>query len=285
MSRAGWQIAAGLRPITDRITYTTRSGMAAGLRRRGGLGFLPRPESEEEKFFVQLAPRLRGKTVYDIGCYEGIVSLWAARAIGANGRLVIVEPHPESQRRTTRNLSLNRFQCSIQMVKAALGDREGTLTLSCPKGDPARSSIAANIQESIASIGAVESHEVRVAKLDTLLLEEHLPAPDFIKIDTEGAESAVLLGAENTIRTHMPSLYIEMHGESREAALDNQRVVHSRLRDWGYQISDFSGKTVCSETEHFVHIYCTPARPGTFISQACPARPEAQREYADLLSA
>ncbi len=32
-----------MRPIADHVTYTVRSGVAAGLKRRGGYGFLPFP--------------------------------------------------------------------------------------------------------------------------------------------------------------------------------------------------------------------------------------------------
>jgi hypothetical protein len=83
-----------VRPLTNFITYTTRSGTAAGLKRRGGLGFLPRSMGDEERSYQSL--NLVGKTVYDIGSYEDIFSLFAARAVGSNGRLVVCEPIPKA---------------------------------------------------------------------------------------------------------------------------------------------------------------------------------------------
>jgi hypothetical protein len=77
-------LGAAIRPLTNLFTYTTRSGIAAGLRRKGGLGFLPRSVSDEELFYQSLT--LSGKTVYDVGSYEGIFSLFAARAVGEGGR-------------------------------------------------------------------------------------------------------------------------------------------------------------------------------------------------------
>jgi hypothetical protein len=56
-------IGALTRPITDRLTYTTRSGIASGLKRTGGFGFLPRETSDEERFYLSLD--LTGKVVYD----------------------------------------------------------------------------------------------------------------------------------------------------------------------------------------------------------------------------
>ena len=56
----GRTIVSCIRPITNHFTYTTHSGIAAGLKRRGGIGFLPRSLTEEERFYQTLD--LRGKT-------------------------------------------------------------------------------------------------------------------------------------------------------------------------------------------------------------------------------
>jgi len=64
------------------ITYTVRNGLAKGLKRRGGLGFVPQvsPLMQEEKFLINL--NLANQTVYDIGGYIGVTTLFFSKAVG-----------------------------------------------------------------------------------------------------------------------------------------------------------------------------------------------------------
>src|ERR1035438_6497758 len=78
------------RPLTYRITYTIHSGIAAGLKRTGGFGFVPHQMCDEERFYQSL--NLVGKTFYDVGSYDGIMSLFAARAVGLRVMLLCCLP-------------------------------------------------------------------------------------------------------------------------------------------------------------------------------------------------
>lgn len=122
------------RPVTRHIVYTTRSGIAAGLKRKGGLGFFPRAVTAEERFYLGLD--LSGKVVYDIGSYEGIFSMFAARAVGDGGTVAICEPNPWCFENTRCNLELNRFGCKILMENAALGEARSTTKMVQPKLEP-----------------------------------------------------------------------------------------------------------------------------------------------------
>ena len=250
-------LAARLRPITEHLVYTTRSGIAAGLKRKGGLGFIPRQVSREEEFFVEIAPLLKGKTVYDIGSYEGVFSTFFARAIGPEGTLIVFEPNPVCQSRTTTNLQMNHFPVRLEAV--GLGSRPGTLTLTFPAKEPARSTLDADIAGMIAQEGSskVQYVTVRVERLDDIVKSKNLPAPDFLKVDTEGAELDIILGAEHTIRTYCPSIYIEMHGANLEQKMALQRQMHAVLQSWGYTIRDLDGLDVGGADHHAGHIFCT----------------------------
>jgi len=241
------------RPLTRHIIYTTRSGIAAGLKRKGGLGFLPRAIGDEERFYLGLD--LTGKVVYDIGSYEGIFSMFAARAVGDSGMVIICEPNPWCFQNTRCNLELNHFGCKILMENVALSDARSTMKMVQPKREPARSTLNNDIAERIKTTEDFVTFETRVERLDDLVAERNWPAPDFIKIDTEGVELAVLKGAEQTLATHKPELLVEMDGTTPESWAANFRAIHRFLSGLGYGVWNLYGKKL-SETDSGDYIYC-----------------------------
>ena len=58
-------IISALMSLVKNRVYTSRSGLVKGLKRKGRLGFIPRPLSPEEKFLMTLD--INGQTIYDIG--------------------------------------------------------------------------------------------------------------------------------------------------------------------------------------------------------------------------
>src|ERR1035441_3118651 len=81
------------------FSYTSRRGLAKGLKRRGGLGFLPGgPPTAEEDFLRTLD--LRGKTVFDVGGFIGLMTIFfASRA----AHVVTYEPLPASRSKIRRS--------------------------------------------------------------------------------------------------------------------------------------------------------------------------------------
>ena len=79
------------------------------------------------------------------------------------------------------------------------------------------------------------THEVSVeaARLDDLLPADFVPR--FVKIDVEGAELAVLRGAERLLRGHRPILFLEHGGR------DDTGEIHALLTCLGYAIYDVDG--------------------------------------------
>jgi len=240
------------RPVTRHITYRTRSGIAAGLKRKGGLGFLPRAISDEERFYLGL--NLTGTVVYDIGSYEGIFSMFAARAVGDSGTLVVCEPNPWCFDHTRCNLELNQFGCKIVLENVALGEARSQQKMVQPRREPARSTIRDDIAERITRSEDYVTFETRVERLDDLIAERSWPAPDFIKVDTEGVELAVLKGAVNTLATHQPELLIEMDGTTPEDWAANYRAIHQLLTGLGYSVWDLYGKKLSeADLADYIH--------------------------------
>lgn len=108
---------------------------------------------------------------------------------------------------------------NYRIVNCALGSSDGTLPLRIPILDglplDARASLGHYHIEDLApghrSTIGTEVVPVKVRRFDDVWAEQFQgePPPEFIKIDTEGAEFDVVLGMQETIETHRPILMIE----------------------------------------------------------------------------
>lgn len=237
--------------------------MIRGLKRKGGLGFLPAvlidggQETAEHRFLRSLD--LTGQVVYEIGAFQGLLTLFLS---GRAAQVIAYEPNPASYRRVLDNLRLNG-RSNVQVRHLAVGDRAGTLTLLCDalmpggtSGDPA---LAAQIRSSSPTARVMD---VPVVTIDEDIETHGLPAPDFVKIDIEGMELAALRGMRRTLTRHRPALYLEMHGATFAHKDENVRAIQTFLDEIGYCALRHveSGEPISSANATRAregHLYCT----------------------------
>lgn len=128
-----------------------------------------------------------GDTFIDIGAYIGYYSILARNIVGESGKIIAFEPNPESYRMLRKNFSINAFRNCIP-VNIAITDEENILKLFIGKYNADSSSLFL----------AEEVNENRYVKVRTITLDKyceiHDIAPDFLKIDAEGAEYRILKG-------------------------------------------------------------------------------------------
>jgi len=244
-------------------TYTSRHGLAKGLKRRGGLAFLPSfvPRSTEmlrEEQFIQ-GLDLTGQTVLDIGGDQGIYTLFFARKVGKTGRVFTFEPNPTSYSHIVTNVELNGFSY-VTVHNVALGAKPGRISLVFPVSDPGRGSADERISQQITDEGTALMIETEIQTVDALVANGDLPKPDFAKIDVEGFERPVLEGMHDTIEKWHPSLFIEIHGATQALKRKNIRGIVALLVGHKYDIHHVeSGRSVSVETADLAregHIYC-----------------------------
>lgn len=68
--------------------------------------------------------------------------------------------------------------------------------------------------------------------------------PDCIKIDVEGHECKVLRGAQETITTNRPTIFIEVHSSTLRGHGESWNTVLELLHGYGYRVLDFDGNEV-----------------------------------------
>lgn len=190
-------------------TFTIKHGPAKGMKRRYGPGFKPNQSlSKEEQYLMELD--LKGKTIYDIGSYVGIYTLFFARAVGSKGRVIAVEPNPQNYDELLSNIRLNHLD-NVTAVSTAIGNSCGETTLAIDPVYPSRGFLATSRE--LSSSHSTQTIPVQVISLDSLVQDRHLPPPDFIKLDVEGVEIDAIHGMEETMHRYKPALFIEFHYE------------------------------------------------------------------------
>lgn len=155
-----------------------------------------------------------GDVVYDIGANIGVYARIMSQWFGASN-VIAIEPMAENFALLQDNVALGNIRATT--LNLAASDRNGEETLQVDdvtSGTAVLDSVAhGEASEGRRAAGLPPRTEtVRVERLDDLVVRAALPPPAMMKIDTEGAEVAVLGGAEQTLRRHHPRLSIALHG-------------------------------------------------------------------------
>ena len=134
-----------------------------------------------------------GDTALDVGGHAGQYALIMAAMCGRAGTVVTFEPDPHARRLLERNVALNPAVKPPIVEAVAVSDAPGEATLYSRGGDSNSSLARSAIGE--ASALTAERFTVPLVTLDGYLADKGLPAPRWVKIDTEGAEIRILAGA------------------------------------------------------------------------------------------
>lgn len=162
---------------------------------------------ESEMQWLYRAEIRPGDVIYDIGANVGFYTLLAAKLTGSEGRVFAFEPLPRNLAHLNQHLELNKVE-NVQVVAAAVADRGGEATFS-DSSDP-----------SMGHLSAQGSVKVKTVSLDQWRANEWSPPPHLIKIDVEGAEQKVLIGARQLLLEHRPIILLATHGaEVRDRCL------------------------------------------------------------------
>ena len=134
-----------------------------------------------------------GAICFDVGANVGVYALQFARWTGPTGRVVAFEPNPVSAGVLTEHIRMNDFGDRVSVVQAAVADEAGVRTFHMADAD-GMSRLGAPNPEIASQTRPVT---VAVTTLDEYCAAERVD-PDWLLIDVEGFEFAVLTGARET---------------------------------------------------------------------------------------
>jgi FkbM family methyltransferase len=181
-----------------------------------------------------IADRLRpGQVAVDIGCHKGAYTYWLRRFVGATGEVIAFEPQPRQAAYLQRVLQAMRYE-NVTLLPLGVSDAPGRLQLHIPKERGATHE--ASFVSAKGGAAACESVDAEVTTLDAFF-GARARRPDFIKIDVEGHESAVLAGGRQVLAASRPTLLVEC--EARHRVDGDVRDVFRELLSLGYEGSFF----------------------------------------------
>lgn len=170
------------------------------------------------------------EVVVDVGAYRGVYTLKMAKVVGSKGCVWAVEPVPENvtalQRIWGRKPPWRSFK-TVQVLPYGASDGSREATFHLPLVD----------QNSVLSHGSLGAFDVPYRSISVGLRPlDDLIAPlttsvTFMKIDVEGHEHEVLLGASSLLDKDRPSIFIEIEQRHRESPIEE---TFDLLRDSGY---------------------------------------------------
>lgn len=166
-----------------------------------------------------------GMVVYDIGTFRGATAAgYLARGASA---VYAFEPLPRNRDRIPSEL---RSDPRFHLLPMALSDSIGTTTLRIPPHNDGAGSLSVQFAERIRKLHNASGWEERVVEVTTLDALD-LPPADFWKIDVEGAELAMLRGAESTLRRAPPTvLQVEIFKHSDRRYIETLLHLRTRFR-------------------------------------------------------
>lgn len=134
-----------------------------------------------------------GMRVVDVGANIGCYLLLLERLVGERGKVTCIEPGPENLIELDRNIKANGF-CNVVVHPIAVGASAGEI------------GIRGGVNAGVSSGGDV------IATVPIRTLSETVEGNvDFVKIDVEGFEVEVLVGASDLMRKCLPTMLVEVH--------------------------------------------------------------------------
>jgi len=167
-----------------------------------------------------------GDCCIDVGANVGVHSVRLAKLAGPAGEVIAIEPDERLARRAERNARLNGL-ANLRVVQAAASDRAGRhvrlYRAAASDSNRARASVLPH------SYLTGQSEQV-----PAVMVDDCCDGPiSLIKIDVEGYETAVVVGAAGTIDAHAPSVIFEY---APELLADRADCPFWALRERGYEM-------------------------------------------------
>lgn len=190
------------------------------------------------------------KIILDIGGHIGSHTLLYSKYI-PNSTIYTFEPQKELYNILKMNLTVNAIT-NVNTFNCAVGELNGTCTMSGMLYDGYNTTVSYDTDR-LLNYGGITvgmgGEKIDMISIDSL----NLPACHYMKIDVEGAEALVFLGALNTIRKYKPFIMFENSDKTvtdemkASIGIEKDRIIEDPiylLEKEGYYLSRIEGGNI-----------------------------------------
>ncbi len=200
-------------------------------------------EANELKFIELFLNK--GDIFLDIGANIGLHSLYAAKKVGEDGTVYSFEPTPTTFTKLKKNIKINNFD-NVKLLNFGFSDTKKQLFINTSNTYNAWNTFA-DPKKTISPQMFNNKVSVDVEKLDTWLENQKIKIAEIslIKIDVEGWEKFVLLGAKKILSSkNAPVILIEFDENNTWAAGYSCHELYDLLNSFGYKLYTFDLKNM-----------------------------------------
>jgi len=176
----------------------------------------------------------KGDVVLEIGAYIGYYAMLAAELVGESGKVIAIEAIKENYDILKKNVRDNNFSNIIVQRYAAWSSK---CRLTFFRDNRQRASALQHI------VQEKEKEFVDADKIDNILSHIGIEGVDLIRIQVNGAETDVLEGMPNTLRTYPKLLIAAIY--ATEGQNSNKKIA-TFLRSIGYSSEFTQGNIIAS---------------------------------------
>jgi FkbM family methyltransferase len=175
-----------------------------------------------------------GRVFLDIGANVGIYSIFAGHHVGDEGHVFSVEPHLRNAVALMENVIANHLEERVSVLSMALSREPSVIDFHYREWGTGSSHSQLQNGDPITQEAAAVAKELKAATaIDVLIEQGSIRKPDFVKIDVDGIELAILEGASKMLR-----------GEDRPGSVQvecepsNYVEISEFMADHGYDLID-----------------------------------------------
>jgi FkbM family methyltransferase len=150
-----------------------------------------------------------GDCVIDVGACEGNFAMEALARYEA-AVVYAFEPSATMRRALMLTAERNHVADRLEIIPAAAGRTNGFIRFDNDQGNPLLGKASAETSEE-------SEGSVRLATIDAIVREKGVSRVDYIKVDAEGSDVDVLLGAEATLRRWTPAIAVTTYHQPDHA--------------------------------------------------------------------
>lgn len=176
----------------------------------------------------------------DAGACLGDHALTYSQIVGASGEVFAFEPHPVVFSALVHNMArLNNVTC----FPYGLSNKSGRTMINTTPNIG-----AAYLVPESGDKASWPKEVIELVTLDEFLLPR-LTRCDFIHLDAEGMEPAILNGATKLIETFRPALVVELRNEWLKRYGSSETALLKLISDLGYDVFPIPGQTYVEQRD------------------------------------